>query len=215
MNAQDKLEFLATDAMRDMRALLDEFAKIRKEFETSKSAAVSNTDRQFSEALTAIKKSVQDVVGVQAGIERAASAQANALLHPLIDRVESVSKALEAKDGLALRHLKRTAETQSAWARNSGLAIMGVVLTIAIVSASSFFAGHVLAQKQVTKNAEWLDSTEGRYALQLRDAGSLKALATCNAGDFKNDWEKRKDGAVCLPKYSDGKVIGWRLTPEN
>lgn len=159
-----------------------------------------------------IKSAVGQVIGVQEGISGAAAEQARTLIAPVMGDIAQVLKGLQAKDGLALDVLNRTHATQARWAMNAGKVIGGVVLIVLIVGAGSFFTGRTLAQKEIAQTAEWLDSEEGKYAVQLKDAGSLKALATCNAGDYANDWAKSKSGKVCYPNPTVGRVNGWYIS---
>lgn len=121
-----------------------------------------------------IRSAVGQVIGVQEGITGAAAKQARTLIAPVMGDIAQVLKGLQAKDGLALDVLNRTHATQARWATNASAVIGGVVLIVLIVAAGSFFTGRTLAQKEIAKTAEWLDSEEGKYALQLKDAGSLK-----------------------------------------
>lgn len=172
---------------------------------------LSSSESLLRESVKRIQSAVSQVTGVQHEIEKAAANQIRALVAPVLADIEAMSRRLESKDGLALQSLKITQKTQARWAENSGLVIGGVVLALVLSSASAFYVGRTVAQKDIQKRVEWLDSNDGKYALQLRDAGSLKALATCNAGDFQNGWETKHDGKVCIPTPTDGNVIGWHI----
>lgn len=214
-----KIKILYEESLKDIREIvtrietvgnaLGEVAATLKRHETS---AVSETAQQLNKSVVAIQQSVQQIAGVQDGIEKSTKGQAKALLAPLIGTLSDVLTSLKAKDGLALEHLKRTQATQARWATNAGLVIGGVVITVLIVGAGSYFTGLTLAQKEIAKTAEWLDSDEGKYAIQLKNAGSLKVLATCDPGNVGNNWKKSKDGKDCYPNLSDGKIIGWHIT---
>lgn len=160
-----------------------------------------------------LNDAVDRVTGMQDGIAKAAAEQAQELLGPVVSSTASVLEKLEQKDRLALQHLQRTGETQRRWATNAMAASASILLSLAIVAGCSYFAGRVSAQKEIQANAEWLSTAEGKYALQLRDAGSLVALATCNAGPFPNNWTKSKDGRVCHPNETNGITHGWYINP--
>lgn len=158
-----------------------------------------------------IKSAVGQVIGVQEGISGAAAEQARTLIAPVMGDIAQVLRGLQAKDGLALEQLKKTQDTQARWAGNATLVIGGVVLTVLIATACSFYAGRTQAQKEIAQTAEWLDSDEGKYAIQLKNAGSLKALATCTAPITPNDWGKSADGKTCFARPTAGKIIGWKI----
>jgi hypothetical protein len=56
--------------------------------------------------------------------------------------------------------------------------------------------------------ASWASGVEGRLALGLAAAGSLRELASCSG----RGWV-RKEG-VCLPRPDRGVVYGWRVAPD-
>lgn len=175
------------------------------------------SEKQLNKAVIAVQKAADQIAGVQTGIEDAAGTQAIALLNPALCEMQQVLKGLKDKDGLVVEHWKNMQQTQAQWAKtearwagNVGLISCCVVLVILIVAGCSFYAGRVLAQKDIAQNAEWLDTQDGKYAMQLKDAGSLKALATCSV-DAPNDWAKSKDGKVCFPYPTNGRPIGWHI----
>lgn len=175
--------------------------------------AASVRDEQTLETTAAkIQQAVAQVTGIQAGIADAAAKQARDILYPIVLSTKDVLKQLEDRKFAVTAALDSVQKTQTNWAENLGLAIGSVVLTLLITSGSAFYAGHVSAQTEIKKKAEWLDSEDGKYALQLRDAGSLKALATCNAGPFMNNWKKSSNGKVCIPYPTAGTSIGWRIS---
>jgi hypothetical protein len=56
--------------------------------------------------------------------------------------------------------------------------------------------------------ADWANTSEGKLAHSLADAGSLHDLASCSGKGWK-----RKTGS-CVPKCEKGTVDGWRLATE-
>jgi hypothetical protein len=57
--------------------------------------------------------------------------------------------------------------------------------------------------------AAWANTPEGRIALGLAKAGSLRELATCSG----KGWKRR--GTSCVPKCERGTINGWNLPDED
>lgn len=57
--------------------------------------------------------------------------------------------------------------------------------------------------------ASWANTTNGKLAYQLYQAGSIHALATCNQPGW--EVETQKVGLVCLPTAMKGDTYGWLL----
>ena len=167
----------------------------------------------LSQATDEIRQAAQAITGLEDGTQTAAAKQVRDILDPLSVYINSLLKKLEDRKDAVTAALNSVQSTQAKWAENMTLVIGATALALLITAGSTFYAGNVSAQKEIQQKAEWLDTPDGRYALQLRDAGSLKALAMCNAGSFDNDWQKSKDGRVCFPNPTNGKVIGWHIVP--
>lgn len=57
--------------------------------------------------------------------------------------------------------------------------------------------------------ASWANTTNGKLAYQLYQAGSIHELATCNQPGW--DVETQKVGLACLPTAMKGETYGWLL----
>lgn len=194
-------------------ASLTRIAEIANTASVSGERHHAQNEQVLGEAVAKIQKAVAQVTGVQNGISEAAAKQALGVLSPIVLSTNEVLKTLQDKKDAVTAALSNVQKTQAQWAENIGFAIGSAALALLITSGCAFYVGHVSAQKEIQRRAEWLDSEDGKYALQLKDVGSLKALATCSAGPFKNDWQKSKDGLVCFPNPTNGSVVGWRISP--
>lgn len=172
----------------------------------------ARNEKVLGTAIAKIQQAVDQVTGMQAGVTEAAAKQAYDVLGPIVSSTKDVLKELEDRKHAVTAALDGVQNTQANWAENMGFAIGSVVLALLLTTGAAFYAGRVSAQKEIQQRAEWLDTEDGKYAQQLRDAGSLKPLATCDAGPLKNNWRKSKDGLVCVPNPMDGNVIGWHIS---
>lgn len=173
---------------------------------------LSRSEKLLAEAAGKIRSAADQVTGAKQGVLAAAVGAVNELVAPVMTDVEAVLTTLQEKDRAALDVLKRTVSTQATWAANATLTIWGAVVLCVLAAGGGYYVGQTTAQHKIEQRTAWLDSDDGKYALQLRDAGSLKALATCNAGDYKNNWQKKPDGKACIPNPTDGTIIGWRIS---
>jgi hypothetical protein len=121
---------------------------------------------------------------------------------------------LKKKDSIAIEQLRKTSDTQDRWSRTAHYIVTGFILISLMAGLGGFYVGNILASQEITKYAEWLSSEDGKYALQLRDAGSLKQLATCHTDQEPSGW-KVKDGKSCIPspvQTKDGFLTtGWKI----
>jgi hypothetical protein len=161
-----------------------------------------------------IKVYVSQLTSLEGNMSAAVVNQARTQLQPILSDIETVLRHLKDKDGLALEQLRKTSETQDRWSRSAQYLVVGFVLMSLMIGFGGFYVGNIIASKEITKNAKWISSEEGKYALQLRDAGSLKQLATCYAGQQSSGW-KIKNGNSCIPspvKIKDGYLTtGWKI----
>ena len=161
-----------------------------------------------------VKTAALDITGLKWHLTEVVAEQTKIHLQPILSHISEVSDKLQRKDGLALEQLRKTSATQERWSKIAHNLIFGFFVSAMIFGLCGIYVGNLVASKEIAKNAEWLDSEDGKYALQLRDAGSLKQLATCYSGQESSGW-KIKDGKSCIPspvQTKDGYLTtGWKI----
>lgn len=161
-----------------------------------------------------VKTAALDITGLKWHLTEVVAEQTKIHLQPILFHISEVSNKLQRKDEIALEQLKKTSATQERWSKVAHQMLIGFFLSALIFGLCGFYVGNLVASKQISQNAEWLDSADGKYALQLRDAGSLKQLATCSIGEESSGW-KIKSWNTCIPSpvhtESGYLTTGWKI----
>lgn len=158
----------------------------------------NQNEQLMIEQVKQVKSAVLEITALEAHLTEAAANQAQVQLQPVLASIDVVLKKLQSKDGFAIEQLRKTSDIQERWSNIAQYLIIGFFASALIFFLCGYYVGNLVSSKQIAKNAEWLDSEDGTYALQLRDAGSLKQLATCNTSEENSGW-KLKDRNLCIP----------------
>lgn len=204
------LSSVASEIKRKNESALRDLQGTRQRILSDMAKAHEHNSATLTQMVADVKEQTGKLIGVHGALEEATKWRVDILLSPVLERTNKVIRELQAKDSMAVELVRKMQDTGATWARNASIAVMGVLLLTLGTAAGAFYIGNVLSRQDMDQRIKWLDTDDGKFALQLRDAGSLKALATCNAGPFENNW-KIKNVKVCIPYPTDENMIGWKI----
>ena len=175
-----------------------------------------HSEKLIAEQINQVKLAVLEISSVKNYVGEVSTSQAKTQLQPILSEITNVLDLLQRKDKFAVEQIRNISDIQDRWSRTAFYVVTGFILVSLLTGLGGFYVGKILSGQEIAKNAEWLASDDGKYALQLRDAGSLKQLATCHPEQESSGW-KIKDGNSCIPSPVQTKngllTIGWRLSP--
>jgi hypothetical protein len=219
--AEEKIKILYEDSLADIRELtgrMESFSATvvaaAEKVSNGKSILHGQNEQLLIDQVKKIKEAVGQIVGLENNMSAAIVNQTHTLLQPVLASIEAVARRLNEKDSIAIAALRKTSDTQARWSRTALYIAIGFVLLPLLTGFGGVYVGQVMAGKEITKDEEWLASADGKYARQLRDAGSLKQLATCDPGEDTSGW-KIKNMNECIPSPVTTKkgvvVTGWKI----
>lgn len=195
-------------------ALISQLHKAAETYHKSRSYWHNQNERLIVEQVNQVKLAVLEISNIKNYVGEVATGQSKVQLQPILAEIATVLEHLKKKDSVAIEQLRKTSDTQDRWSRAAHYIVTGFILISLMAGLGGFYVGNILASQEIAKNAEWLGSEDGKYALQLRDSGSLKQLATCHTDQEPSGW-KVKDGKSCIPspvQTKDGYLTtGWKI----
>jgi hypothetical protein len=190
--ARDELKLKPTDSFWQLLMALDYYRAMYEEIPA-----------RIAGAAKEVTKAVRATAEAQA---KAAQEETKTALMQAVHETAVVS----AKHGARAATLK-----WASWL--AGGIVVGLLVTFIVAFNLGAGKGSATAadatQKQcgyVAAAEAWGNSSEGQIAHRLAEAGSLRALANCEAPG----WERAKDG-TCLVRPYKGKTFGWHLPAGN
>lgn len=181
------------------QAIMGEIDTITKQID-EQSKRVAEAAECVTQAAAHIKKNSED--SVKNAKDAAHQAQIECAAHFQVELSGVVAKTLNEVAGAI------ATQTEMRWVITGGV-IAGVLTVVACAVGYSIGKdtgakeGYVRARDEVAAVA-WANTPEGRQAYQLAEAGSIRALATCDAD---RGWKLQKN--LCVPLATKEGTYGW------